>query len=65
MKKSFRQRRSTPKSLDICNIDVILQAQDVRQRHHPGEQIRYEYMNSVTCYGEDSEDTPDGFDESQ
>ena len=29
------------------NIDVILQDQDVRQRHHPGEQNRNE-----ECYGE-------------
>ena len=28
------------------NIDVILQHQDVRQRHHPGEQNRKE-----ECYG--------------
>ena len=30
------------------NVDVILQDQDVRQRHYPGEQNRKE-----ECYGED------------
>ena len=39
------------------NIDVILQDQDVRQRHHPGEQNRKD-----ECYGVD----PTGdFDEEQ
>ena len=33
------------------NIDVILQDQDVRQRHHPGEQNRKEEY-----YGEDPSD---------
>ena len=39
------------------NIDVNLQAQDVRQRHHPSEQNRNE-----ECYGEDP---TDDFDEEQ
>ena len=29
------------------NIDVILQAQDVRQRHHPGEENRNEEAASL------------------
>ena len=33
------------------NIDVILQDQDVRQRHHPGEQNRKD-----ECYGVDPTD---------
>ena len=33
------------------NIDVVLQDQTVRQRHHPGEQNRKE-----ECYGEDPSD---------
>ena len=36
------------------DIDVILQGQDVRQRHHPGEQEEYS-----------GEDPSDDFDEDQ
>ena len=39
------------------DIDVILQDQDVRQRHHPGEQNRKD-----ECYGVDPADR---FDEEQ
>jgi len=39
------------------DIDVILQDQDVRQRHHPGEQNRKDERYSV--------DPIDGFDEEQ
>ena len=39
------------------NVDVILQDQEVRQRHHPGEQNPNE-----ECY---SEDATDDFDEGQ
>ena len=39
------------------DIDVILQDQDVHQRHHPGEQNRKD-----ECYGVDP---TDGFDEEQ
>ena len=58
-KKSFPRPRSTlqPSHLAPHDIDVILQDQDVRQRHHPGEQNRKDERYGV--------DPTDGFDEEQ
>ena len=53
------RRASNPRlhSASEHNIDVILQDQDVCQRHHPDEQNR-----KKECYGEDP---TDDFDEEQ
>ena len=49
---------ATEHAADLAHdIDVILQDQDVRQRHHPGEQNRMDERYSV--------DPIDGFDEKQ
>ena len=49
---------ATEHAADLAHdIDVILQDQDVRQRHHPGEQNRKD-----GCY---VLDPTDGFDEEQ
>ena len=49
---------ATEHAADLAHdIDVNLQDQDVRQRHHPGEQNRKDECNGV--------DPTDGFDEEQ
>ena len=47
----------TDHAADLADIDMILQDQDVRQRHHPGEQNRKDERYGV--------DPTDGFDEEQ
>ena len=49
---------ATEHAADLAHdIDIILQDQDVRQRHHPGEQNRKDERYGV--------DPTDGFDEEQ
>ena len=54
----FSSAKEHTEELDTHNIDVILQDQDVRQRHHMGKQNR----NEECYYGED---LTDDFDEGQ
>ena len=55
--RQLQFHRESRMSYVVYDIDVILQDQDVRQRHHPGEQNRNDEWYGV--------DPTDGFDEEQ